>query len=201
MLADVSFWTRATMIEGIVGPFFGFDLWCRGCKCLEQQADVCTDASVGKAAPKRTCRGGECLGKGCRGPELAQKVVDMCDHAMQNTDLFRAEHAEAAGMVDESPVLHVESVALLRAKFAWLGDVPWYTWQVNYAERAGVFLQKCDADLSAGRPLHRVTGLLGGRSSVWRPMMQSWASGGRPSPELLADSWRYHTVKQTTLSR
>ena len=179
VLRDVKFWQRMDLLHVVLSPMFGFDLWCRGCKCHE--------GALGLAHSADACRH-----KGCRGPELADKVHSMCEQARADIEELLAGDSVDSEQVAEGMQLHVESVSLLRSKFAWLNDAPWFLWQVDSSDTARMFLAKCDAQAGA---LHRVSHTFAGVGGQWRAQMQVWADGGEPTLALLRALWRYRSAK------
>ena len=100
-------------MAAVLTPVWDFLGWVRGCACHE-------DALMrGQNTP--------CPRQGCRGPELAAKVDMVCEQVTWACGAWSDGGSLARErMVDLGPTV----VALLRAKFAWVNDLPCFIWQV-----------------------------------------------------------------------
>ena len=117
-IADLVFWGTLHALQEVLGPIFHMLGWIRGCPCHPDPD--------GMSGLQRV----DCPWKGFRAPELGAKVVDVAGQVLRSIQEF----APASGGGEVAlRVAHLgpQVLALFRAKFAWVDDLPCLVWQVE----------------------------------------------------------------------
>ena len=103
------------VIDKVAAPVFDFMSWIRACKCHENQFKKGIEVS--------------CPWKGCRGPELANKVRTVISEIRNRAFQWADEHPGHASL-NEGIQFAFTLAASVRTKFAWVNDMPYALWQV-----------------------------------------------------------------------
>ncbi|MCP4243719.1 MAG: hypothetical protein GY772_24465, partial [bacterium] len=136
-IRDGALWARADFLERALRPLHDFAGRVRGCRCHDLRA-----ASV------------PCPFKGCRAPELSAKLKAVV------WEICQAREGELVGRLGLDPgdvvAFYGRLLAFLRAKFAWVDELPYFVWQVDSPAGAQQFLSMHDAMVQRGERPHRV---------------------------------------------
>ena len=164
------FWAQCHALHALAKPVADFSSWLRGCVCHE--AETMAHAE------------GHCVWKGCRAPELSNRVRAFAAEVLALSGAH-AEHDAAATHGARTRML-----AVAQLKFARVDDMPFFVWQVRPLATAAAFLAKFD---TSPAPHHRVTLRFG--TGELRQDMDAWAAGAAPSLRVRMEAQSYQWCK------
>ncbi len=165
-----TFWEQCHALEASARPVATFSGWLRGCACHGAQT---TDQH------RVTCPW-----KGCRAPEIADRVRAFA----RELAMLREAHTAPQHACIHDAVARM--LAVTDMKLAWVHELPFIIWQVDSSAMAAHFLATY---YRAEGPQHRVSMRFG--AGDLRTDMELWASGGRPSRRLKTELDAYKFCK------
>jgi hypothetical protein len=185
LAASPEFWDQARALKAILGHVMSFSEWVSGCACHDQQLQ-CQD---GHAPPPV-----KCPWKGCRAPELANKLHFVQDAIAADRDSLK-QTAFASVKLDLVHAAMSRVIARLEMKLHWVHELPYLVWQAHDAKVAQEMLAKYDAatrDVVRARCIHRVSEYLcGHEKGSLRPDMERHAQGHGMSKTLASEVLAY----------
>ena len=168
------FWVRAEGLSSVVKPMRSMQGWLRGCSCHE--SEYLANDNV------------KCPWKGCRAPELANRIADLYHEVAKVPQKWTANEVKLDMFGDTVNAL----LSMLHLKFAWVNEPPYLIWSVKDAGSAANFLRARDEEVKRGQPPHRVTEHFAGLGQhSLRGDMEAYASGQKPSSRLMHELQAY----------
>ena len=119
-MTDSDFWVQVSCLNHLVEPVAEFSAWLQGCKCHEPQLLLRQQVS--------------CPWKGCRAPELPQRVSKFMEQ-MADVRNFVRKDEQPFGQFSENIAQAASAIlASVVVKFAWVNETPYIIWQAGLTQ-------------------------------------------------------------------